>query len=471
MKNFLEKGIIPIGAYCPPMPPSGEYPNKITEEQYKAVKDAGIDILYAHSEVMNTETEKYAFLSLELAEKTGLTVYVRDEIAKEYVSLGDRGYKAFALLTEKEKCDLDERFIKSLKRYCGYKSFGGISFWDEPGYDSFLGIARAKKVFDGVCKGKAFYVNMYPYYISPKQYQFGYWNKVVSDNPTDPHFDVIEGGRNIDRYEFLYDEFIRIVRPEFFSYDAYPFWTLGNVQTSVHEILWEMPQFLHGKEMENGVPFWVFLQAGGKWEGSVSTRVPTFEEISLGVGVPLLYGAKGLQVFPYCYPNDWLQDTVAEAGLIDKNGKKTRFYYDYSKVLGHVKVMQSYLVKSQLKGIIKSGIYKNGLPSKQELSKLQWSECIFKGDLPSKYNIEITSYKGVKKTSSNTECLTGCLDIDGKDGYFVVNNSITDNAVYKIVFDGKFRCLLIKDGLCFEDSTDEIKLDLKAGEFALIVIK
>ncbi|MBQ9482306.1 MAG: hypothetical protein IJU84_09090, partial [Clostridia bacterium] len=64
MKNFLKKGVIPVGAYCPPMPPFGEYPNKITEEQYKAAKEAGIDILYSHGEVMNTKTEKYAFSSL-----------------------------------------------------------------------------------------------------------------------------------------------------------------------------------------------------------------------------------------------------------------------------------------------------------------------------------------------------------------------------------------------------------------------
>lgn len=451
------------------MPPFGEYPNKITEEQYKAAKEAGIDILYSHGEVMNTKTEKYAFSSLVFAEKTGLAVYVRDEIAKEYVSLGDRGYKPYASLSDNEKDDLDKRFINSLKRYCGYESFAGIAFWDEPGYGSFEGIARAKKVFDGVCKDKAFYVNMYPYYITPKQYQFGYFNSVVSDKPTDPHFDIVEGGRNIDRYEFLYDEFIRIVKPDFFSYDAYPFQTIGNVQTSVHEILWEMPQFLHGKEMENGTPFWVFLQAGGKWEGSVSTRVPTFEEISLGVGVPLLYGAKGLQVFPYCYPNDWISDNVAEAGLIDKNGEKTRFYYDYARILGYVKAMQSYLVKSELKGIIKSGVYKNGLPPADKLAEIKWGECIFQGNLPSKYNIEITFYKDVKEIDSDTECLTGCLDIDGKDGYFLVNNSITDNAGYRIAFDSKFRRLLIRGGLVTEYFTDEIKLELRAGDFALIV--
>lgn len=468
MKNFLKKGILPIGAYCPPMPPAGNYPNRITEQQYKFAKEAGIDVLYSHSEIMNSPTEKYAFLSLELAEKTGLTVYVRDEIAKEYVSLGDRGYKPFSDLSEEEKRDIDERFEKSLKRYAGYKAFGGISFWDEPGYDSFLGIARAKKVFDKVCPDKTFYVNMYPYYISPSQYQFGYFNKVVTGKKTDPHFDVTEGGRNIDRYEFLYDEFIRIVKPDFFSYDAYPFCSFESATTSVHEVLWEIPQFLHAKEEKNGVPFWVYLQAGGKWEGSLNVRVPTFAEICLGVGVPLLYGAKGLQVFPYAYPNDWLQDNVAEAGLTDRNGERTRIYYDYAKVLGYVKAMQGFLVKSKLKGIIKSGEYKNSLPNERELSKIKWNECIFKGELSPKYNIEIKAYKDVK-TVSDAECLTGCLDVEGKEGYFIVNNSSTENANYKIRFSGKDKYLTIKEGLRYENVTEEIGLNLKAGEFVLIV--
>lgn len=473
MKKFLENGIIPVGAYCPPMPPSnGEngHENFITEEQYKAVKQAGVDVIYAHSEVMNTETEKYAFLSLELAEKTGLTVLVRDEIASEYVSLGNKGYKEYSLLTEQEKQDLDEKFIKSIKRYCGYKAFGGISFYDEPGYDSLVGIARAKKVFESVCPDKTFYVNMYPYYITPKQFQFGYWNNSISDKPTDPHFDIVDGRRNIDRYEFLYDEYLRIVNPDYFSYDAYPFWSLEHATTTVHEILWEMPQFLHGKEMENGTPFFVYLQVGGKWEGSTHVRVPTFAEVNLGVAIPLLYGAKGLQLFPYCYPNDWLNDQVAVAGMIDRNGEKTSLYYDYQKVLGYVKEIQGYLVKSKLNGIIKTGEYKNGLPDKEEFEKIPWNECFFQGNLSPKYNIEITEYKGVKSAESDIQCLTGCLDIDGKNGFFVVNNSTTNNAKYRISFENADKYAVIKNGLQTETVSDRLEISLNAGEFALIVM-
>ena len=471
MKNFIKNGIIPIGAYCSPMPPKGDYPNKITEEQYKAVKDAGIDIIYAHSEVMNSPTEEYAFLSLDLAEKTGLTVFVRDEIAKEYVALGDKDDKPFKLLTEQEKCDLDERFKKSLLRYCNHKAFGGISFWDEPGYDSFEGIKRAKDVFDSVCPGKNFYVNMYPYYISPAQYQFGYWCNKEKAKATNPHFDVVEGGKNIDRYEFLYDSYIEQVGPDIFSYDAYPFCTFGSANTAIHEVLWELPQFLHAREEENGTPFAVFLQAGGMWEGSTHVRIPTYAEISLGVGVPLLYGAKVLQVFPYSYPNDWLNDDVAQAGLIDRYGEKTRIYYDYQKVFSFVRAMQGELVKSKLKGIIKSGKYENGLPCDEELKKIAWSECIFNGELSKKCSCEITSCKGVEKIESDVQCLTGVLDVDGKDGFFVVNNSATSCANYTIQFNNQVSCLIIQDGERKEVVTDKVTLSLSEGAFALITCR
>ena len=472
MKNFLKQGIIPVGAYCPPQPPlAGEngHPNFITEEQYQAAKEAGIDIIYAHNEVMNSPTEEYAFLSLEIAEKVGLTVYVRDSISSEYIALGDKDGKSFLLLSEDERKALDDRFEKSLKRYCGYKSFGGISFCDEPGYDSLEGIKRAKDVFDRVCPDKTFYVNMYPYYITPKQYQFGYWCNANKAKATNPHFDIVEGGRNIDRYEYLYDEYIKKVKPDFFSYDAYPFMTLGTATTAVHEVLWEIPQFLHSREMDNGTPFWVFLQAGGKWEGNLNVRIPTFAEISLGVGVPLLYGAKGLQVFPYCYPNDWANDPVADAGLIGRRGEKTRIYYDYKKVLGYVRAIQSDLIRSKLKGIIKTGKYVNGLPSDKELAEIKWSECIFQGNLSPKCNIEISEYSNVKDIVSDVQCLTGCLESDGKDGYFIVNNSATEDAKYKIGFNGKSNFRIVKAGETSFVTADEIKLDLKAGEFVLVI--
>ena len=36
--------------YCPPYPPKGKYPNRITEEVYQILKDVGIDHIFGHFE-------------------------------------------------------------------------------------------------------------------------------------------------------------------------------------------------------------------------------------------------------------------------------------------------------------------------------------------------------------------------------------------------------------------------------------
>ena len=87
MLDFIKRGIIPIGAYCAPQCPSGELKNRITLEQYKIAKDCGVDIMYGHSEVIGTETEKYVFDALEICERVGMKYFVRDAIANEYIEI------------------------------------------------------------------------------------------------------------------------------------------------------------------------------------------------------------------------------------------------------------------------------------------------------------------------------------------------------------------------------------------------
>lgn len=85
--------------FCSPQPPAEKngrkFPNKITLEQYLRAKELGFTTVYGHNEIVNTDTEKYAFEALELAEKAGLDYLVKDSIAEEYISLGNRGYGRF----------------------------------------------------------------------------------------------------------------------------------------------------------------------------------------------------------------------------------------------------------------------------------------------------------------------------------------------------------------------------------------
>ena len=470
MIEYIKKGIIPVGAYCAPQCPSGNLKNRITLEQYKIAKDCGVNIMYGHSEVFGTKTEKYVFDALEICERVGMTYYVRDAIASEYIEIvtGDKT-KAFVDLSEDEKQDLNERFNRNIGKYSRYKSFGGIIFADEPGYESFDGISEAKKVFKSVCPDKTFYINMYPYYITPEQYQFGFRCSGIDRKSDIEEFRIVEGGRNIDRYKFLYDEYIKKVNPEIFSYDAYPFITIGTMKTGVHEILWEMPQFLHERERENGIPYAVFLQAGGLWEGDTRTRIPTIGEVKLGISIPLLYGAKCLQIFPYMFPNDWQDDKVAYAGIVDANGNKTKFFDYYKQAFRQVGAIGGYLLKANIKGVIKSGEYSNGLPTKEEIKKIQWSECIYQGELPECGNIEISPQKPLLNVESKTQALIGVLSVDGVDAYFAVNNSSTEENEVTCAFDGVYNFEIICDGVTKEKQGDKITVRLSAGDNALII--
>lgn len=470
MIEYIKKGIIPVGAYCAPQCPSGNLKNRITLEQYKIAKDCGVNIMYGHSEVFGTKTEKYVFDALEICERVGMTYYVRDAIASEYIEIvtGDKT-KAFVDLSEDEKKDLNERFKRNIGKYSRYKSFGGIIFADEPGYESFDGISEAKKVFKSVCPDKTFYVNMYPYYITPEQYQFGFRCSGIDRKSDIEEFRIVEGGRNIERYKFLYDEYIKKVNPEIFSYDAYPFITIGTMKTGVHEILWEMPQFLHERERENGIPYAVFLQAGGLWEGDIRTRIPTIGEVKLGISIPLLYGAKCLQIFPYMFPNDWQDDKVAYAGIVDANGNKTEFFDYYKQAFRQVGAIGGYLLKAKIKGVIKSGEYSNGLPTKEEIKKIRWSECIYQGELPECGNIEVSPQKPLLNVESKTQALIGVLSIDGVDAYFAVNNSSTEENEITCAFDGVYNFEIICDGVTKEKQGDKITVRLSAGDNALII--
>ena len=470
MIEYIKKGIIPVGAYCAPQCPSGNLKNRITLEQYKTAKDCGVNIMYGHSEVFGTKTEKYVFDALEICERVGMTYYVRDAIASEYIEIvtGDKT-KAFVDLSEDEKQDLNERFKRNIGKYSRYKSFGGIIFADEPGYESFDGISEAKKVFKSVCPDKTFYVNMYPYYITPEQYQFGFRCSGIDRKSDIEEFRIVEGGRNIERYKFLYDEYIKKVNPEIFSYDAYPFITIGTMKTGVHEILWEMPQFLHERERENGIPYAVFLQAGGLWEGDTRTRIPTIGEVKLGISIPLLYGAKCLQIFPYMFPNDWQDDKVAYAGIVDANGNKTEFFDYYKQAFRQVGAIGGYLLKANIKGVIKNGEYSNGLPTKEEIKKIQWGECVYQGELPECGNIEISPQKPLLNVESKTQALIGVLSVDGVDAYFAVNNSSTEENEITCAFDGVYNFEIICDGVTKEKQGDKITVRLSAGDNALII--
>lgn len=472
MKVF-ETNRIQVGAYCAPQPAcilnGVEYPSKITLEHYQILAQLGVTIVYGHAEAINRENEACVFQALELCEKVGIKYFVRDMIAEEYVSLGFREYPAWKALSEEQKKKLNQRFEASLRRYKDYAAFAGISFFDEPGSDCFEGIAAAKAVFERVCPDKIFYVNMLPHHISAEQLQYGAC-QIGVPKATDEKLSVKY--ENTERYLYFTEKYLKTVQPHVYSYDSYPFLTLGGVESMIHTALYELPQICNYNERIYGVPYWMFLQIGGKWEGSAN-RITTESEMRLQISVALAYGAKGIQLFPCCFPNDWLSDdTVQDTGIFDRFGKLTKQYRYVQSALRQVRACEKYLTAAKQKGIFVTGEYQGLLPDESELQKIEWNETIYRGGLPKCKSFDAP--KAIRpQTEATSQFLISCLEgDDGAKMYYVVNNSIVTEANIRLSFKAEKKFIIIYSGETFEKSGKELYFQrIAAGDNMLIIEK
>lgn len=462
-----------IGAYCSPQPADSrgdiEYPSKITLEQYKRLADLGVTVVYGHAEAIGRFTEPYVFEALRLCEQVGIQYLVRDLIAEEYVSLGFREYKDWRKLTPAERQDLDERFKKSILRYKDYPAFAGISFYDEPGLDSFEGIAAAKKVFKSVCPDKLFYVNMLPDNCASAILQYGACQIGVPESD-DPNLAVPLG--NESRYHYFLKKYMDTVSPDLYSYDSYPFVSLGGHESIIVIAMYELLQQCAWAEREYGVPFWPFLQVGGMWENSLDTRVTDYAEMCLYANIALAYGAKGLQLFPTCYPNDWLSDRVARAGVIDKFGNETEHYHYLKVIFRQVKACGDLLVRAQPKASVVCGKYEGLLPPEEELQKIPWNEAIFRGRLPQQNSNFVQSWRELVSAEATSQFFIGCFEYEGRSLFYAVNNSITAAANLKLKFSAAHEYTVIRGGIEETLSGDTLFFQrVAAGDGILILIK
>lgn len=442
--KLLGKDRFPIASYVSPQREYKEgkikYPCRITQEAYNLLSSAGVNIFYGHSEVAGIH-DSDVFKALDCALKANAGYLPRFSASFEYCSLGT-SLPDYRLLTKAKKQALDDCFARQLERFCNHPAFFGVSFRDEPGSEMFAGIAAAKKVFDKVCGDKLFYVNMFPYMVTEKMYQF------AGDigEPTRKEFrDEI---KSIDKYRVFVREYIDTVNPEIFSYDAYPFRTLGEgAESGIHEVLYDLPSFLAQNEKKCGIPYWMFMQEGGNWEGNPSVRVPTSGEHRLQYSVALGMGAKGIQLFPCCYPNDWMHDKNAIAGLLDRNNKTTDMFSYFKRESRQVQAAGAMLLDAEWQGVLVSGKFFGLLPDKSILDKILWNECIFQGALPGSNNYVLKSFGQIQSIDATSQAIAGCFIKDGKEMYYVFNNSSVVSANITLNFISDTSVSVIRNGV------------------------
>lgn len=416
--DLLGEDVMPIGGYMAPT--SGYayggvwYESKITDEQFALAEDAGINLLY------NTR-EDYNIVPDTVKEALGYA-----ETHKIVYLFPDTG---IVNIRGGRVADADTMAAR-IPEYADSPSFGGLTCIDEPGKNYFDLIRQANENFSralGEKKG-TLYVNLFPSYAGRGQ---------LSGNENDQSVD----------YNSYISSYIETCSPEYLSYDYYPFiGTTESTQYNVESTYFSNLNTVRSAAENNGIPFWVYIQAGGMWEGRTDVRIPNEGEVLWQVNTGLACGAKGIQYFPYVLPPEW-SDMDSQAGLINKFGQKNAMYFYAQKANRQIQAIDHVLMNAHSAGVIAHGN----------------TPASFYGEM------KIDSYRQLKGVSGD-DALVGCFDYQGRSAFYVVSNSITaEKAEITLKFDQKY-CFDVTQR-AQERSTvgKELTLKLAAGEGALVL--
>lgn len=256
-------------------PVKGNYPivawyslddNHGTEDNYKMLADAGFNV-------------SLAFFSWPDKMKEGLA------IAKSYgikVIVSCQNIKSPLVLTDLLKKD---------------NGFGLYYVSDEPSCKDFPIVSSdvdTKRMYDDKHMS---YINLLPNYASSEL-------------------------MGCDSYDDYIEKFIIEVKPDFISYDNYPF-----VDNVFRKGYYENLELISNKCKKNKLSFWGFVRTGVNKHYSEAS----IGQLSFQVNCNLAYGAKGIQYFTYATPDGM------DSAILDADYKPTSIYYSIKEVNKKIK--------------------------------------------------------------------------------------------------------------------------------------
>ena len=409
---------MPVGGYMAPTAGYAYggvwYENKITDEQFALAAEAGINLLYNTREDYNVfpDTVKQA---LEYAADHGI-VYLFPDTG--IVNIRGGRIAESAIMAER------------LNEYKEIQSFGGLTAVDEPGKNLFSLIGQANRNFAEALGSKkgTLYVNLFPTYASRSQL-----SGVNSDQSVD--------------YDNYIASYIEDCSPDYLSYDYYPFiGTTEETQYNVESTYFANMNTVRSAAMQQGIPFWIYIQAGGMWEGRTDVRIPNENEVLWQVNTGLACGAKGIQYFPYTLPPEW-SDMTDQAALINKFGQKNAMYYYAQKANRQIQAIDHVLMKASSAGVMVHGESPSSVYGEMRIEKYRQLQSI-----------------------AGDDALVGCFDYNGKSAFYVVSNSITrEKAEITLKFDEKYCFDVIQRAQERSTIAKDLTLKLAAGEGALVI--
>jgi hypothetical protein len=261
----------------------GPPPGALSLKNYRAINQAGIDVLFPGNGIMNRENNLKA---LDLAEQAGIRLIPFDTRLLQYAHAPEMA--------------IDTSVIDSLIRdYKDHPALAGYVVRDEPAASMFprlRGLCQLVRERDPEHEP---FINLFPSYAGPERLG------------------------SVD-YRSHVREFIETVRPGVLSYDYY---ALRETETWYDGWFSDL-EIVRDETRKAGIPFWIFIQSEGIRGG---LRVPTRAGILWQANTAVAFGARGLGWFTYWTPQVNQDDPHAEQhynAMIGSDGLPTEIY-DY----------------------------------------------------------------------------------------------------------------------------------------------
>lgn len=403
-------------------------PNLVSEEFFKALADCGVNLV-SHSITDYATAPQIVERILEYGEKYGIGIVIKDETL---IELGQ------------ENVSLAEISLQ-LSKYMNSPAFAGIYICDEPYTDTY----HTANVPD---RDIHRYEKIAP--ILNQQFDFLNYQNALGGS----ELKTVHG----DYKAYLY-EYCETLKPDYLSFDFYPFIYGEKTEEELpHTMYFNNLSVARLVAQEKGIPFWVFIQAGGNFSDAgeafdTEEYYPNEWQFDWNINTCLAFGAQGLNYFSLMQPYHF---SYAESepydfernGMIGVAGNKNRWFYYAKNISSHLSAIDNVLMNSVSKGVLASG-----------------DDAIEDTSYADYAMLDGTSWRELKSVEG--DAIVGCFNYQGKTALYVVNYSYEYAQLIDLTFEDEYDITMIQGGETSKIKSDGMTLDMAAGEGVLLVFE
>jgi hypothetical protein len=295
-----------VGAWiAPPHQLENLKSNFNTLEQYRLIKEAGINTIYGLYETPEKEPVE-VLKAISYAKEVGISYLVRDPRIEH--------------TTSSEQLNLQTNSY--------LKEAAGILVYDEPGIEQYKRLNTLYNDFKTLYPDKLFYVNLMPLHANQNQLYWGAWRGAE------------EALEEVDALRY-YKDYIKALKLPYLSYDFYPF---EGEFPSIRSDYFQQLKLIYELTKEASLIPICFIQT---CSFNTHVRIPNKTEVLWQVNTSLSYGTKGIQYFTYFLPeNNHLEQF--KGAIINHEGKRTALYEPVKEINHWVNQIGGLLINAEV---------------------------------------------------------------------------------------------------------------------------